>query len=284
LGQKAARESRVEDAVVEVGAKLIPRPARYLLRIDDLCPTVSCERWQRWCALIEEFQICPILAIVPDNQDAELRVSPPDPQFWDQMRVLQSSGATIGLHGYRHLCSSQGRSLVPLSEASEFAGVAARIQHAWIREGLRILRGHGLEPRIWVAPRHGFDRNTLLALRAEGIQLLSDGFARRPFLRDGITWIPQQLWAPVDKREGLWTICVHPTTTDDSRIEALRVFIQRRVSQLTSVDEALEESHPSGLDIGERIDANWMLWRIRLSRARRHLQSGSRKRIEDQVS
>ena len=126
---------------------MIPAPAQYLLRFDDLCPTVSRERWRRFRSLIEEFRLRPILAIVPDNCDPELQVSPPDPAFWEQMRALEAAGATIGLHGYRHLCSSRGRSLLGLDRMSEFAGVAIETQRAWIREGLRILRGHGLNPQ-----------------------------------------------------------------------------------------------------------------------------------------
>jgi len=61
---------------------MILSPAQYLLRIDDLCPTVSAERWQQFQSLIEEFRLRPILAVVPDNQDPELKVSPPDPAFW----------------------------------------------------------------------------------------------------------------------------------------------------------------------------------------------------------
>ena len=69
--------------------------------------------------------------------------------------------------------------------------------------GSKTLRTYGLNPKLWVAPRHGFDRNTLRALQQEGIGYLSDGFARIPFRRGGITWIPQQLWEPVRKSSGL---------------------------------------------------------------------------------
>ena len=60
-------------------------------------------------------------------------------------------------------------------------------QRERIREGLEILRGKGLHPKVFVAPRHGFDRTTLHALRKEGIRVISDGFARIPFTRSRIT-------------------------------------------------------------------------------------------------
>ncbi len=260
---------------------MIPFPAQYLLRFDDLCPTVSLQRWQRFLPMIEEFCPQPILAVVPDNQDPGLKLSPPDPQFWNRMRDLESAGATIGLHGYRHISSSHGRSLLPLHPTSEFAGVPENLQRQWIREGLRILRGHGLNPKIWVAPRHGLDRNTLRALQAEGIDLLSDGFARVPFARDGVTWIPQQLWEPVEKPNGLWTICVHPNTATDLQVARLHEFLSRHAEQITSVDRVLAEFPTAKLNLTERLYGTGTLWRIQASRLKKAIQHRFRKSDSD---
>ncbi|HEY1768356.1 MAG TPA: DUF2334 domain-containing protein [Terracidiphilus sp.] len=258
----------------------VRREARYLLRLDDLCPTVSLEGWRHCRALIEEFQIRPILAVIPDNHDPRLRISPPDPGFWDQLRAMEADGATIGLHGYRHRCASSGRSLVPLSRESEFAGVSAQIQRDWIGAGLRILRGQGLDPKVWVAPRHGFDRETLSALRSEGIQLLSDGFAARPFRRDGVVWIPQQIWQPVEKAEGLWTICLHPHTIGNCEIAKLRAFLKGHATQFTSIERVLAEFPSGKLSVAEQLRAQWSLWRTRVSRAKRDLSTRTGKNTQ----
>ena len=251
---------------------MIPEPAEYLLRCDDLCPTMSAEGWRRIESLIKEFQLQPILAVVPDNLDPELEVSPPDPDFWQSMHALEASGAVIGLHGFRHVCASRGRSLLGIAHSSEFAGVPAHTQRTWIRDGLRILREHGLNPRIWVAPRHGFDRRTLDALRAEGVVLVSDGFARVLFLSRGLTWVPQQLWGPVDKQKGLWTICVHPNTASEADIANLRAFLSVHADQFTSVDRVLFRNQPATLPIGERLYADAALRRFKMSRAVRRFR------------
>lgn len=242
---------------------MIPRPAQYLLRFDDLCPTHDHKRWQRFVPLLAEFGIKPILAIVPDNRDPELEVSPPDPGFWDEMRALQTAGATIGLHGYRHICASRGRSLVPLHRESEFAGVAQEIQRERIAAGLKILRDHGLNSTVWVAPRHGFDRATLRALQAEGIGAVSDGFARRAFTHGGLVWIPQQLWAPESKPSGLWTICLHANTATDAQVDELRACLRQRSGQFTSVDRILAESSLTPLSPAESLAASSAIERIR---------------------
>jgi predicted deacetylase len=251
---------------------LIPKPAQYLLRFDDLCPTVSRRRWERFLPLIEEFGVRPILAIVPDNRDPGLERAKPDPNFWARMRAMEAAGATIALHGYRHLCRSEGKSLVPLHSHSEFAGVPAETQREWIATGLEILRGQGLNPRVWVAPRHGFDRSTLLALHSEGIRLLSDGFARIPFTRGGITWIPQQLWAPVEKSSGLWTVCVHTNTARESLVDQLRDFLRLHAAQFTSVDRVVNELEPAKLSAAESLYEILALWRVRASRTRKKIR------------
>lgn len=251
---------------------MIPSPARYLLRFDDLCPAMDADRWRPFQSLIEEFHLQPILAVVPDNRDPELALAPPDPDFWSRMKALEAAGAAIGLHGFRHLCMSRGRSLLGLARTSEFAGVPPQTQRAWIAEGLRILRGHGLNPRIWVAPRHGFDARTLDALRAAGIAILSDGFALRPHLRGGLTWVPQQLWGPVEKPSGLWTICIHPNTASGAGLAALREFLVAHAGQFTSLDQALLLSPSTTLTLRERLQAEAALWRLKLSSSLRQLR------------
>jgi predicted deacetylase len=250
------------------GRSVIVKPAQYLLRFDDLCPTFSRARWQRFVPLIEEFEVHPILAVVPENRDPELELSPPDPNFWHEMRATEARGAAIALHGYRHLCRSNGRSLVPLHRCTEFAGVPEETQRHWISAGLAILRGHGLNPRVWVAPRHGFDSGTLRALRTEGIEVASDGFARAPFIRNGLTWIPQQLWTPVEKSKGLWTICVHSNTADDSLVEELQEFVRKHATQFTSVERVLAEFQTTGMTLTEGLYELWALKRIQASRLR----------------
>ena len=253
---------------------MIPRPAQYLLRFDDLCPTMSRSRWQRFLPFIEEFGLRPILAVIPDNQDKELNLSPPDPEFWARMRAMEAAGATIALHGYHHICTSLGRSLLPLHHHSEFSGVPEETQGEWIREGLGILRGLGLNPTIFVAPRHGFDSATLRALRKEGIQMPSDGFGRVPFTRGGLTWIPQQLWKPVEKSKGIWTICIHSNFTRTAEVTQLHAFIRTHAAQFTSVDRVLARFSPGKLALTERLHEAWALRRAQSTQASKRRKLG----------
>jgi hypothetical protein len=250
--------------------------ARYLLRFDDLCPTMDRARWDRFELLIYRYALKPILAVVPENRDPDLMREAVDPAFWERMRRLQAAGATIGLHGLSHVCNAKGRSLIPLHRQTEFAGAVKEQQRAWIEAGIAILRRHNLEPGIWVAPRHGFDRMTLEALRESGIELVSDGFARLPFRYHGAIWIPQQLWGPVMKSDGVWTICFHANTASDETIEGLTTFLEGHSREFISVGDVLGGGPIPQLGLRDRLFHVGMLARIGIARWRKRVSSGSR--------
>jgi Uncharacterized protein conserved in bacteria (DUF2334) len=240
--------------------------AEYLLRFDDLCPTMDRERWMRYAPMVERYGIRPILSVVPANRDPQLDVAPEDATFWEAMRSAQAAGATIGLHGYRHLCMATGRGYVPLHRRTEFAGVGRKLQREWIKAGSDILHREGLDPRIWVAPRHGLDRITLEALREVGISLVSDGLAERPFRLGGLTWIPQQLWSPVAQPHGLWTICIHANTATDAQVEEMERFLRRWSGQFTTVERVVEEWPVRERSLADGWFQTRMLARARLRR------------------
>jgi predicted deacetylase len=239
--------------------------AHYLIRFDDLCPTSLTEPMERFLSIASRYGVRPILAVIPDNQDPALKLQSPDSGFWDRIRSLEAGGATIAMHGYRHQCSSVGKSLLGLHAETEFAGVDEPQQRVWIRCGLSILRDQGLCPRLFVAPRHGFDRSTLRALAREGLGILSDGFARRPFTRHDVIWIPQQLWEPVKKSSGLWTICIHTNTAPESLAEKLERFLDQNAQHVTSFDDVIADRQPGALFWSERMGEKFANLRVRFS-------------------
>ncbi len=247
----------------------MPNEPAYLLRFDDLCPTMARGRWGQFEQVLREFDVKPILAVVPENRDPGLMLEPEDEGFWDRMRAWEAEGATIGLHGYRHVCASRGHSLMPMHRETEFAGVAAETQQEWIRIGLKMLRGRRLRPRLFIAPRHGFDANTLLSLKTEGIGYLSDGLAQVPVMRGGVVWIPQQIWEPVEMPAGLWTICLHSNTASDEGVAMLRRFLTRNRERVTSFDRVIAEYPVDSLGLHGRLREEAALMRLRMTRWRR---------------
>ena len=128
--------------------------AQYLIRFDDLCPTMNWQVWAEIESILVEHQITPLLAVVPDNRDQKLAVAPAHPAFWEQVRKWQARGWTIALHGYQHLYITKDRGIVGIQHRSEFAGLPAKVQEDKLRKATEIFHDEGIEPKVWIAPGH----------------------------------------------------------------------------------------------------------------------------------
>jgi predicted deacetylase len=191
----------------------------YIIRFDDICPTMNWAVWNQIESLLDKHSIRPILAVVPDNVDQNLIVDYPCLDFWEQVRRWQSKGYAIALHGYQHKYINDSSGLMRLTSQSEFAGLSREEQEVKLRSGLEIFKNHGVHADAWVAPSHSFDQNTLDVLKDIGIKVISDGLWRRPVIdKNSMIWIPQQLWNFCDKTSGLWTVCFHHNGWDKSKL------------------------------------------------------------------
>ena len=75
---------------------------KYLIRLDDACPTMKKEMWDRIEALLDSYGIKPMVGIIPDNADKDLKIDEEDTFFWEKARQWQSKKWSIALHGYDH--------------------------------------------------------------------------------------------------------------------------------------------------------------------------------------
>jgi hypothetical protein len=110
----------------------------FVLRFDDLCPTMNWAAWDAIEQTLMELQVKPILAVVPDNRDNKLRVGPSNERFWERMRACQTRGWTVALHGYQHTYVNRNPGILGIWPQSEFAGLPAKEQERKILTGLQI--------------------------------------------------------------------------------------------------------------------------------------------------
>jgi predicted deacetylase len=213
--------------------------ARYLLRFDDLCPTMDWSIWDALELILVEQEVRPILAVIPDNRDPRLMVAPPAPDFWDRVRGWQARGWSIGLHGYQHTYVNAESGILRLNQQSEFAGLSYDEQYEKLRLGMAIFSNEGVRADAWIAPAHSFDWVTVSALNALGIRVISDGFAFSPY-RDphGNTWIPQQFARMRPMPWGVWTFCYHPNHLSPHGFVQFRLGLERLRSGMISLAEA----------------------------------------------
>ena len=112
-----------------------------------------------------------------------------------------------------------------VNKYSEFAGLSLEEQRSKIRNGIQILREHGIEPQVFFAPAHSFDKNTIESLKQESnIYIISDVPANKPFTKYGMTFVPQQSGRVRELPFAVQTFCYHPNIMKDSDFDDLEVF------------------------------------------------------------
>ena len=57
---------------------------KFILRLDDACPTMNKSKWDRMEKLLDKYSIKPIVGIIPDNKDPEFCYGI-DPYFWEKV-------------------------------------------------------------------------------------------------------------------------------------------------------------------------------------------------------
>jgi predicted deacetylase len=214
--------------------------ARYLLRFDDLCPTMNWDIWNRIETILLDTGVKPLLAVVPDNRDNELMNSAPDAGFWDRVRGWQRNGWAIGLHGYQHIYEMREPVVGGVGNRSEFAGLPEKAQRYKLEQGLAIFAREGIRARLWIAPGHGSDDITLGLLKELKLGVVSDGLTVLPW-RDarGLVRIPQQMWRFRRMPFGLWTVCMHHNHWAQQDLDGFERNTQRYRKAITSLEDVL---------------------------------------------
>lgn len=213
---------------------------KYLIRLDDACPTMDRVKWQRMFDLLDRYGVRPMVGIIPNNKDPKQEIDAPDEEFWNKARLWQQKGYAIALHGYNHCyISDQGlKGLNPLWERSEFSGVSLDVQKQKIRDGFEILSSHEVKPKYFFAPSHTFDKNTLKALReCTDIRIISDTIATKPYRKGDFVFLPQLGGHCTEmKISGEWTFCLHPSTMTDANFEMTERFLKEHKDEFVSFD------------------------------------------------
>lgn len=212
---------------------------KYLLRLDDACPTMHAERWLKIEQILDKYGIRPMVGVIPNNEDELQQCSPENNSFWELVRLWEAKGWSIALHGFNHCYISNNAGINPLWTRSEFAGLPLDTQTNKISQGVNILRTHGINPKYFFAPSHTFDRNTLKAIETcSDIRVISDTIATKPYRRYGFVFIPQLGGRCMEiKLNGFWTFCLHPSFMSDSDFEAIDKFLSSHVGQFISFNE-----------------------------------------------
>ena len=213
--------------------------AKYFFRLDDIAPNMNWDNFNSLVAIFKKYGIKPLIVVIPDNKDAELLKYPHNPDFWGIISRLGGDGWIVAQHGYQHLYISANGGILNINKKGEFSGVDSNAQIKMIGIGKDIITAQVGEPKIFVAPAHSFDKNTIDALVVNNFYFMSDGIALYPFKKWGIIWLPQILWRPRKFPFGMITIALHLNTLGSDEINFLDEFISKNRSNIGDFSELM---------------------------------------------
>jgi len=214
-------------------------PVKYIIRLDDACHQMPIYKWKKFETFFINNGIKPIVGVVPDNKD-EVLGNEFDQNFWDRVRNWENLGWSIAIHGLNHILKpiDETKTYFGFGKKSEFVGLPEKEQKIIIKKSLELFNYNKVNPKIFMAPSHAFDKITLESLKdVSSIKLITDGFSFRPFIKDDYIFLPQQLWSVRKMPFGLFTICIHPTTMNEVEIELLLEKIKSISCNIISIED-----------------------------------------------
>lgn len=112
-----------------------------------------------------------------------------------------------------------------------------------IKQGKEALLEHGIATDIFMAPAHSYDKNTLSALRQQGFRYITDGFGKRPYLQNGMRFLPISFQASKawKQKKGMTTIVLHTNTMEDGQIEELKKKISENQEKVCAFSQYMQQ-------------------------------------------
>ena len=218
--------------------------ARYLIRVDDICEGLNLYNFNKIIKIFNDFEIEPIIAVVPENKDIKLKFpgSVYGENFWKLIKKLQDDcNWKVGIHGYQHKYITKKSGLLKINKFSEFAGLNYADQMLKLEKSIMIMKQYNLSTDLFIAPGHSFDKNTLKALVNVGFKSICDGFFSNPGKdKNGLFWIPQQLWDFKFKKKGIWTVNLHINTWDENNFNVLIDNLKKYQSSIVNYEYVKE--------------------------------------------
>lgn len=210
----------------------------YLIRLDDASSKMDFHKWKKLETILGKHNIAPMVGVIPKNEDTGVIFSSQGEDFLSVLNSWIKKNWTIALHGYNHVYSSTSGGLNPVHKRSEFAGLSYQEQLYKITEGCNIMRSLGVVPKYFFAPSHTFDLNTMAALKANSINIISDTFALKPYTHEGIIFIPNQMGKfRKISIPGYWTFNFHPNNMSERDFTEFDAFIEKHRSRFIPFDK-----------------------------------------------
>lgn len=243
---------------------------RYIVRLDDACPTMHHENWHRMECLLDKYGVKPIVGVIPENHDPEFSW-PNDVNFWQRVRNWQKKGWIIAQHGLYHVYQAEKPECVYFQRShsihTEWAGRSLAEQIAMMQKGRNILLEHNVNPVCFFAPAHTFDTATVKACkRTDESWFISDGYALHAYKKADMIFLPSICDGPfLMKLPGVYTFVTHPSKMDESAFERWEKFLAKAAVCSEFSDVMVEAA--KGQFYTQGLNGRLMEWGIYMARA-----------------
>tara|TARA_Y100001958_G_scaffold98184_1_gene67824 strand:- start:12789 stop:13517 length:729 start_codon:yes stop_codon:yes gene_type:complete len=210
---------------------------KFIIRIDDVHEGMDFVRFNDFINTLNMLEIKPIIGVIPNNKDNSLITSNKTSKsiFWNKIRGLyESKKCDIALHGYDHIYLNNSRGILKYGRKSEFSNVDYKIQYEKIKKGLDIFNKNGIKTKLFMAPSHTFDLNTIKVLNNLGIKYITDGFNLYPYKKFDIIFFPHLFSSFLNFGFGLYTICIHLDTMSEKDYIKLKSKLITHLNNITS--------------------------------------------------
>lgn len=221
---------------------------RYILRLDDASEYMDISNWIYMEKILDQYNIKPIFGIIPQNEDVDLIKLKKVDDFWGLIEKWINKGWTPALHGYTHVFETNKGGINPINKKSEFAGLTYECQSEKIHKGYQILKNHNVKPKIFFAPAHTFDENTLKALKTEtDIRVISDTISYDVYYDKGFYFVPQQSGKVRKLPFKIVTFCYHPNIMKDEDFDVLKDFLDKYACRFVPFDSSILKQRKVGV-------------------------------------
>ena len=228
---------------------VITKNTGLLLRMDDISENMNWELMDKCENLFDNFNLKPLLGVIPANKDPELLKYPRNNQFWERVNNWKSKGWEITMHGCNHLYTqtSDNNDIFNYGGNSEFYGLKYSEQLNKIELGLSEFAKRQIKVRSFFAPNHIYDENTLKALKESDIKIIIDGYGLFPFYKNDLLFIPQLFYKEIFLPFGIQSTQLHINYWSNKDFEKFENFIKKYHKKIINLNYILRITSPNSI-------------------------------------
>ncbi len=227
--------------------KIFSKYTGLLIRMDDICENMNWELMSKCETLFDNYNIKPLLGVIPLNKDPQLLKYPKSEKFWDKVIHWKNKGWEITMHGCNHLYTqkSDKKDVFNYGGNSEFYGLEYSKQLNKIEIGLSEFEKRQIKIRSFFAPNHIYDENTLKVLKNKNIKIIIDGYGLFPFYKKDLLFIPQLFYREKFLPFGIQSTQLHINYWKNSDYEKFEDFIKRYQKKIIDLDYIINVTNPN---------------------------------------